>query len=118
MPLGLINQQVIYRDPEEYGKREKRKDLPIEQKESYKWVIGLNASAKIQLMCPETLIINVGDREEDIYDVFLRAHEPTHEPKQELLVRAAWNRAIENEEKYLWEHMESRHAKLVLSLSK
>jgi len=107
MPLGLINQQVIYRDPENYGKREKRKDLPIEQKESYKWIISLDASAKVQAECPQTLIVNVGDREFDIYDAFLHAQES----KQEILVRAAWNRAIESEEKYLWEHMASRHAK-------
>lgn len=107
MPLGLINQQVIYRTPEDYGKREKRKDLPIEQKESYKWITSLEATVKLQAMCPATLIVNVGDREGDIYDVFLRAQEA----KQSLLVRAAWNRAIEQEEKYLWEHMESRHAK-------
>jgi len=108
MPLGLIDQQVIYRDKEDYGKRQKRKQLPIEQKESYKWILSLEATAKVQELCPTTLIVNVGDREADVYDAFLKAKETN----QSLLVRASWNRAIENEdEKYLWEHMESRHAK-------
>ena len=108
MPLGLIDQQIIYRDKENYGKKHQRKQLPIEQKESYKWILSLEAAAKVQELCPATLIVNIGDREADVYDAFLTAQKTG----QNLLVRAAWNRAIENEEeKYLWEHMESRPAK-------
>ena len=73
MPLDLIDQQVIYRDPEDYGKREKRKDLPIEQKERYKWMISQRATINAQAACTNTQIINVMDREGDVYDVFLQA---------------------------------------------
>jgi hypothetical protein len=37
IPLGLVHQQVWARDPNEKGKKEKRKKLPIEEKESYRW---------------------------------------------------------------------------------
>jgi len=37
IPLGLVHQQVWARDPKEKGKKEKRKKLPIEEKESYRW---------------------------------------------------------------------------------
>lgn len=53
------------------------------------------------------MIVNVADREGDIYDAFRYAQESG----QSILVRAAWNRAIESQEKSRWEHMESRPAK-------
>ena len=37
IPLGLVHQQVWARDPKEKGKKEKRKKLSIEEKESYRW---------------------------------------------------------------------------------
>src|SRR5260370_1645200 len=37
IPLELVHQQVWARDPKEKGKKEKRKKLPIEEKESYRW---------------------------------------------------------------------------------
>ena len=37
IPLGLVHQQDWARDPKEKGKKEKRKKLSIEEKESYRW---------------------------------------------------------------------------------
>jgi hypothetical protein len=37
-PLGILDAQCWARDPEDRGKRERRKSLPIEQKESQKWL--------------------------------------------------------------------------------
>ena len=103
IPLGLIDQQILYRDPADYGKKHQRKQRPIEEKESVKWLNSLEATAQVQAACPETLLVNVGDREADVYDVFYRAQKLN----QAILVRAAWNRAVEHEEKYLWEAVES-----------
>jgi hypothetical protein len=48
-PLGLVHQQVWARDPKEKGKKEKRKKLPIEEKESYRWrhPLGSNEASNV-----------------------------------------------------------------------
>ena len=44
IPLGLVHQQDWARDPKEKGKKDKRKKLPIEEKESYRWLQSLEAT--------------------------------------------------------------------------
>jgi hypothetical protein len=97
VPLGVIDQQVWARDRDEVGKRAKRKTRPIEQKESQKWLTSLEAVIEASQECPQTHFISVGDREADVYDVFL-VDRPTN---VDLLIRAAWDRRVEHEEKYL-----------------
>jgi hypothetical protein len=103
-PLGLIDQQIIYRDPGEYGKSEERKKRPIEEKESYKWLESLERTAEVQKECAETKIVSVGDRESDIYDLF----QCSQTLKQDILVRGAWNRLVDHEEKYLFNYLENQ----------
>lgn len=111
-PLGVLHAQCWARDPEEAGKREKRKQLPIEEKESIKWLRSYRAVAEAQRLCPNTVFVSVGDRESDIYELFDEAVRTTNGPK--LLVRAERTRnrktstpdgsGSENHE-YLWERM-------------
>lgn len=101
LPLGLIDQQRIYREADQFGKRHRRRKRSIEEKESCKWLNSLDATAKIQAQCPQTRIISVGDREADVYDLFLASGTRN----QDILVRAAWNRRVAHPEKYLWETM-------------
>jgi len=105
VPLGLLEQQIIYRDEEDFGKRHNRKKRPIEEKESYKWLESLEAVAETQKNHPDVLIVNVADRESDIYDYFVRAKELDN---QAVLIRGAWNRCIEDDQNYLWEYIESQ----------
>ncbi len=61
---------------------------------------GLTAMEVTQKALPEeTTIITVADREGDIYDFLAAPRLPT----SHLLVRAAHNRRVEHEERYLWE---------------
>jgi hypothetical protein len=70
--------------------RERRK-TPIEEKESYRWLQGLEATRKTALRCPETTCICVGDSESDIYELFV-AHAQSKTANLHLLVRAGQNR--------------------------
>src|SRR4030042_7137245 len=45
-PLGLLDVQCWARDPAEAGKRERRKELPIEGKESMRGLEGYEAGRK------------------------------------------------------------------------
>lgn len=104
VPLGLVAQQVWARDPAEVGKRARRKQLPIAQKESQKWLTSLDAVFTAQAECPETRFVSVGDREADVFDL-LAAARPAG---VELLIRAAWNRCVEAPECYVWATVEAQ----------
>jgi hypothetical protein len=45
-PLGLLDVQCWARDAAQFGKRSKRKSLPIEEKESHKWLESFRPTAK------------------------------------------------------------------------
>ena len=102
-PLGLVDAQCWARDPAEAGKREKRKELPIEEKESFKWIKSYRATADVQAHCPDTMIVSVGDRESDIYELFHEASQTQGSPK--LLIRSERSRNRKVGEHYLWDQM-------------
>jgi hypothetical protein len=100
VPLGLLEQEVWTRPTTPTGKRATRKTRPVEEKESQKWLTSLQAAIRAKALCPRTEIISVGDREADVYDLFL-VERPAG---VDLLIRAAWNRAVvESPQPHLWE---------------
>ncbi|WKZ14220.1 MAG: IS4 family transposase [Candidatus Jettenia caeni] len=106
VPLGILHQQVWTRSPETYGKKHQRKKRAITEKESQKWLNSLEATRTIHKESPDTLVISVGDREADIYELF---HHASDYPQScHLLVRAAWDRKVEHPQKYLWPSMETQ----------
>jgi hypothetical protein len=100
LPLGLVEVRCWARDPSQLGKRALRHQLPIEQKESVKWLESLRAAARLQARCPHTTVVSVGDREADLYELFDLARRLEHAPK--LLIRAESNRALTGEQPRLW----------------
>jgi hypothetical protein len=102
-PLGLLNVHCWARDPEEAGKKYHRKELSIEEKESFKWLVSYRAVAEAQKLCPETMLVSVGDREADIYELFSEALQDPRNPR--LLVRAERTRQRKVEQEGLWRRM-------------
>jgi Domain of unknown function (DUF4338)/Transposase DNA-binding/Transposase Tn5 dimerisation domain len=102
-PLGILDAQCWARDPEDKGKRYRRKELPIEQKESMKWLRSFDKAARVQKLCPQSMLVVMGDRESDIYELFLETRKDPHGPK--LLVRAEKTRNRKVEQEFLWEFM-------------
>ncbi|MBN2135583.1 MAG: IS4 family transposase [Acidobacteria bacterium] len=98
-PIGLIDVQCWARDRDKFGKKHIRHDLPIEEKESNKWLVSYNKTAEAQKACPGTTLVSVGDREADIYDLFELANRKKENPK--LLVRAKEDRILTDENR-LW----------------
>lgn len=103
LPLGVLGLKTWIRPLEQLGKRNLRRTLPIQDKESAKWIEGLNQITALQSRCPDTRIVSVCDREADVYDLFVAERAAG----VDWLVRAAWNRGVEHPEKYLWETMQS-----------
>ena len=102
-PLGLLNVQCWARDPKQFGKKHRRRQLAFEEKESVKWLRSLEALARVQSQCPHTQLVSVGDREADIYELFVWATAQVGRPH--LLVRAEHNRHVQEEHGYLWEQL-------------
>jgi hypothetical protein len=103
LPLGLIDVQCWARDAKAFGKKHQRKALPIEDKESYKWIKSAQAAAALQARLPDTTVVSVGDREADIFELFDHVRGLPHAPK--LLIRAEQNRVLSQEQGKLWEHL-------------
>jgi hypothetical protein len=107
-PLGLIDIQIWARDPQQMGKAAQRKQRPIEEKESLRWLNSFRRTAEVQRLCPETHLINVADREADLYELFQDA---TADPKgPDLLIRASrtTQRSVttdDDELEPLWAHL-------------
>jgi hypothetical protein len=99
-PLGLLDVQCWARDAGEFGKHHQRKQRPIEQKESFKWLKSFQQTAEAQRHCPDTTLVSVGDREADIYELFDAALADTRGPK--LLVRAEQDRLLADGQDHVW----------------
>ena len=84
--FGLLDQKIWTRDPAERGKRNEKRQKPIEEKESFKWLESMDKS---QLGIAEGIrLVHVGDREADVYEFF--DHAIAND--QDFLVRVVQNR--------------------------
>jgi len=107
VPLGLIDIQLWARDPKQAGRSAQRKNLPIEEKESLRWLKSFRRTAEVQRLCPETRLVNVADREADLYELFQEALADPQGP--DLLIRASrtTQRKVNDDDELqpLWEHL-------------
>lgn len=98
LSLGLIDQQTYART--RVKKTVSNKQLPFEEKESYRWYEAMQATNRADT--GDTRVITVGDREADIYELFHYGQEYD----SEFVIRAAWDRRLDqghsSVKKYLW----------------
>lgn len=89
-PLGTVDALAWVREEEVVCKnlsRAERAAIPIEAKESHRWVATLQQAREEARLCPTTQFICVADSEADIYEVLVEA---TREPCGiDWIVRAA-----------------------------
>lgn len=102
-PLGILTQQYFERPIEETSRPRKRiQQLPIEEKESYRWVAAFEKT--IELTPAGVQVVTVCDREGAIYEMFALAQEYP----ASLLVRANVDRRLDEEGQMLWAKAESQ----------
>ena len=65
--LGVVDYKYWAR--EKLGSRKDYKKIPIEEKESYRWLEGYEVANKIAIDAPDTIVISIADREGDIYEL-------------------------------------------------
>ena len=98
IPVGLVWQKTWVRDTIATDvspdvKSKKRKETPIEEKESIRWVEGLRAAREVAEQCPETQCVLVCDSESDIYELFAESRATSHARSLDILVRGCQDRA-------------------------
>lgn len=71
--LGVVGYTIWSRDLDYAVTHQDRKKVPLEQKESLRWVEGYQFASEVSEKCPNTHIINVADRECDMYDLYQQA---------------------------------------------
>ncbi len=82
--LGLVDGQFLQRAS---GRRAVRRDLPVEEKESFRWLQGADQAASVCAGAQRITVVS--DREGDIYEAFALRPDGV-----ELLVRAAQDRSL------------------------
>lgn len=83
--LGLIDGRFLMR---EGGRRGARRSVPVEEKESFRWLEGADQAASVCAGAAGVTVI--ADRESDIFEAFALRPE-----RVDLLVRAAHDRSLE-----------------------
>ena len=99
LPLGLVDQHIWAREVAEIGKNAARKKKATVEKESQRWLEALSHTGDV--LGSVKRVITVADREADIYDLFAQGRVPG----QELLIRAAQDRCIEQSDARLWQQL-------------
>jgi len=100
--LGCVNSKFWTRQEE--GIRAQRGKKKIEDKESYRWIEGFKIAEEIAKEVPNTLIVNVADRESDIYEFFLQTNGIREKQGAHWIVRSAHNRNVTGKgDKKIWE---------------
>ena len=102
LPLGVLK-SVAYA-PEETGRQPEER--PIEEKKSFKWIEGYRDCVEISKRLPNTRILSVMDREGDLFELFAEAAPTRH--RAGLLVRAMWNRSLDNCERKLFDELREK----------
>jgi hypothetical protein len=103
LPLGVLGMKTWVPPAEEFGKKHQRKTRPVREKESAKWLEGIEHLAALKARCAQTRLVGVGDRESDLYELFA-----TERPDGvDWLIRASVNRRVRHPEEYLWETVQA-----------
>ena len=106
VPLGFVDAQCWARDAQEFGKKAQRASLPIQDKESWRWIKAYQALRAVQRRNPQVQLVSMGDREADIYELFEEALRESDNPK--LLVRARHDRKVQAEQQRLFQTIQAK----------
>lgn len=92
--LGALDAYMWSRDFYDLTKNDKRKQRPIEEKESYRWLECYRKLCKLSEQFPETKLVSISDREGDIYECFLEASRTDGASRAEYIIRGCQDRSL------------------------
>lgn len=74
--------------------RRRKRQTPIEDKESFYWLEGLRQSRMVAEACPQTHCVCIADSAGDVFELFAEPRQTAHGRPVDLLVRACQDRAL------------------------
>lgn len=122
IPLGVVHAEIWARDLDDFlaSRRDKAKDprakdkrnktLPIEAKESRRWLEGYQLGCEVAAQIPETTIVVISDSEADIYECFLEANQNEGEKRAEWITRACQDRNLSEKTPQGYAHLRQKVA--------
>jgi hypothetical protein len=96
LPLGVLKAQCLAPGLKSETNDRRSCTIPVEEKESFSWILGLRDCMDVANEMPQTRLICVMDREADFFELF---DEHRQNPCVDLLVRAQYNRCTTGEVK-------------------
>lgn len=104
-PLGISDVQLWSRPPGHLDKQSRQyKTLPIEEKESYKWLESAALSQRCLELGGANTITYIGDREADIYEEWCTVPQS----RTELLIRACRDRSLAGPAQTLFSYLSAQ----------
>lgn len=100
--LGVVKAAYWSRDCP--SPREERRSKGVDEKESRHWIESYQDSCALQGQLPHTQIVNVADREGDIYEWYVEYDSYAPQTRADWIVRAAQDRCVQTgESAKLWQ---------------
>jgi len=93
VPLGHLKQTYWSRDAKYFGESDKRRKLPLEEKESFRWYDHYKATEELCKQTPYLEAVYIADREADFMEL-LAARTC---PNAHMLIRSQYNRNLKGE---------------------
>jgi hypothetical protein len=108
--LGVLGLKIWQR-PEQLAAQERHRK-PLAEQESSRWLEGYQLACEVQQSGPDTLVVNVADREGDMHEWFLDALWRLPGERAAFIIRAQGHRRIANGKapRSLWEEMQKARA--------
>lgn len=102
IPLGIVWTRIWARDMDAFlktrfdrkAKEKARKQKPIEEKESYRWLLGYKQACKISAQTPQTRLIVISDSEGDVFECYNEWETTKDDRRADWLVRACQDRSL------------------------
>ena len=92
--LGVLQATFWVRDQKDPNKTKRRKQEPIQNKESYRWVESYRLATQVATQTPQTRMVSVSDREGDLYEIFVEAAQASQPGRADFIVRACRDRTL------------------------
>jgi hypothetical protein len=93
VPIGLFKETFIERTLSKLGKGAERRGLPIEEKETYRWLSHFQAAQDYFANQSKVKILSIADREADFFEL-LRAYDEDKAPNIHYLIRSKHDRRL------------------------
>ncbi len=121
LPLGTVwskswTREQIQTELTAEEKRKLRREAPIEEKESIRWLEGVRAAREVAERSPQTKCVCVADSEADIYELLAEPRTTQHEGELHLLLRGCQKRALSGHQGCMIEAVRATSCLMMYSL--